>query len=65
MHYDLLVSAGTHTQAKLGVQNWGFICLIGLEMLWPLCGKVFLHEVERLVRRRESLCVPLHEGQCA
>ena len=45
MHYELLVSARTHTQAKLGVPELG----VNLSY-WPgdvvaVCGKGFLHEV--------------------
>jgi len=46
MHYDLLVSAGTHTQAKLGVPELGVHLSYRPGDVVALCGKVFLHEVE-------------------
>jgi len=46
MHYDLLVSAGTHTQAKLDVQEFGVHLSYRPGDVVALCGKVFLHEVE-------------------
>lgn len=45
-HYDLLVSGGTQTDARLRFRE------IGLDLSYPpgtiavLCGRVFLHEVE-------------------
>jgi len=63
-HYDLLVSAGTHTKAELSVPELGVHLFIGLETVVAVCGKVFLHEVADCQEER-GLCVPLHEGQCA
>jgi len=39
------VSAGTHTKAEFSVPELGFICLIGLENVVAVGGKVFLHQV--------------------
>jgi len=56
MHYDLLVSAGTHTPSQsLVFQNWGFIFLIGLE----ICGTVwkgFCMRWKTCQEERESVC---------
>jgi len=61
-HYDLLVSAGPHTKSELSVPEWGFICLIGLEM----CGsgwKGVLSSVGDWSGGERVCVVPLHEGQ--
>jgi len=44
-HYDLLVMLGDHTKADLVFQNWGFIFLIGMEMLWQCVERCFCIEV--------------------
>jgi len=44
-HYDLLVSAGTHTQAKLGVPELGVHLSYRPGDVVAVGGKVFLHEV--------------------
>jgi len=56
MHYDLLVSAGTHTQAKLGVPELGVHCLIGLEMLWHCVERCFCMRWKTGQEERESVC---------
>jgi len=55
-HYDLLMSAGTHTKASLVFQNWGFICLIGLEMLWQWVERCCIHQVGDWSGERGSAC---------
>jgi hypothetical protein len=55
-HYDLLVSAGTHSKARLEFRE------IGLELSYSpgtmaiVCGRVFLHEV-RGWEDGERICV--------
>jgi len=61
----LLVSAGTHTKAELSVPELGVHLSYRPGDVVAVCGKVFLHEVADWSGRREGLCVPLHEGQCA
>jgi len=39
-HYDLLVSAGTHTKAELSVPDWGHLSY-SLEMLWHVAERCF------------------------
>ena len=46
MDYDLLVSAGTHTQAKLSVPELGVHLSYRPGDVVAVCGKGFLHEVE-------------------
>src|SRR5882672_253709 len=56
MHYDLLVSAGTPHKPSLVFQNWGFICLIGLEMLWHCVERCFCMRWKTGQEERESVC---------
>jgi len=44
-HYDLLVSAGTHTKAELSVPELGVHLSYRPGDVVAVCGKVFLHEV--------------------
>jgi len=44
-HYDLLVSAGTHTQAKLSIPELGVHLSYRPGDVVAVCGKGFLHEV--------------------
>ena len=46
MHYDLLVSAGTHKEAELRLPELGLHLKYSPGVVVALCGKVFLHEVQ-------------------
>ena len=46
MHYDLLVSAGTHKEAELHLPELGLHLKYNPGVVVVLCGKVFLHEVQ-------------------
>jgi hypothetical protein len=55
-HYDLLVSAGTHEQARLVVRELGVHLSYRPGDVVALCGKLFLHEVREWLGG-ERVCV--------
>ena len=54
-HYDLLVSAGTHSDTVLGIKELGLSLCYSPGTLVSLCGKIFFHEVPQWTGER--ICV--------